>query len=190
MWQKRCFWIFNRWEQVDENEGSFDGGRTCPLPSIFYPFFPYGGKIVLAADSLNLFSFVKERRKQKRELREAAAADLEVGHGHRNCEVPYVYNKHGEVRLRLSGYHVVSRELEIDASWNGWWVAWRGMNGTPAATSHKCPPWRGVPSQITWPGHHKTGSLPETNSLRLKIGAPGSLEIPIGRHHFQGLCYC
>lgn len=57
MGEKRCFWIFNWWEQVDENKGSSDVERTFPFPSSFLTFFPYGGKIVLAADSPNLSSF-------------------------------------------------------------------------------------------------------------------------------------
>ena len=57
MGEKRCFWMFNWWEQVDENEGSSDGERTFPFPSSFHPFFPYGGKIVLASDSPNWSSF-------------------------------------------------------------------------------------------------------------------------------------
>ena len=101
MGEKRCFWIFNWWEQVDENEGSSDGERTFPFPSSFHPFFPYGGKIVQQIHQTYL-PFVKERRKQKRELREAAAADLEVGSW--VMAVPYVYSKHGVRRffIRLS----------------------------------------------------------------------------------------
>lgn len=79
-----------------------------PSLPVFLHFFPMVGKQSWQIHQTYL-PFVKERRKQKRELREAAAADLEVGSWvmatgtHGNCEVPYVYSKHGEaIFIRLS----------------------------------------------------------------------------------------
>ena len=86
--------------------------------------------------------------------------------------------------ILLSGYHFFNRWIR----WNGWWVAWRGKRNTSCNFSQMptIKTWRDVPkldgigsqvgeisslpSQRTWPGHHhKTGSLPETNSSPLKI---------------------
>lgn len=111
MGEKRCFWILNWWEQVDENKGSSDGERTFPFPSSFLTFFPCGGKIVLAADSPNLSSFCQgatqaEARAAWSSCSRFGGRLLSDGHGHGNCEVPYVYSKHGVRRfyfiIRLS----------------------------------------------------------------------------------------
>lgn len=150
MGEKRCFWIFNWWEQVDENEGSSDGERTFPFPSSFHPFFPYGGKIVQQIHQTYL-PFVKERRKQKRELREAAAADLEVGSwvmamGTVKFPMFIASTVFGDF---LSGYHVGGRELFQSMDSLEWLsqVAWRGKQNTSCNFSRMpTMTWRGVPS--------------------------------------------
>ena len=103
-----------------------------------------------------------------------------------------------------SGYHV-------GGFWSSFnrWIRWNGCpklhgeeNRTPAGTSpnahHKdmkrCPKLDGIGSQVgensscllsdnLATGHHKTGSLPETNSSPLNSG-PLEKEILSGNHHF------